>query len=141
MAVRITRTGVGLAVAIFIGAVILLVGLIIAVQRGEQARREAASEIAQQQVEDESQPGVLVPSTDGGESGNPDGTATDESASDQSERDESSAGALPGTGQSTPEALPETGPADTIAALAIAALAFAVASYLNSRTQLRRSRL
>lgn len=141
MAVRMTRTGVGLGVAIFIGALILLVGLVIAVQRGEQARREAASEIAQQQLEDESQPGVLVPSTDGAESGNTDGTATDESANDQSDQDQSDAGALPGTGQSTPEALPETGPADTIAALAIAALAFAVASYLNSRVQLRRSRL
>jgi LPXTG-motif cell wall-anchored protein len=123
MAVRITRSGVGLTVGIIVLALVVLGGLYLVKERGEQARREDAIEVAQETLESESaEEGSLTPSIDGNNE------VTDEGdSSEQSQQ-------MPagGTDQS-PQELPATGPTDAASLLVLGALSFTVASYFSSR--------
>lgn len=144
MAVRITRSGVGLTIGIIILGLVVLGGLIIVKQRGEQARRDEAVKIAQQNLESQST-GVLSPGTDSSNStssgssndtntatsGTSGGTANSDSASTGSTNAGSSNVATNSTTQ-----LPQTGPSDFVPVLAIGALTFAAVSYVRSRRTL-----
>ena len=54
MAVRITRAGVALTVGIIVVTGLIIGGFFWAKQSGEQARRDAATKIAEQNLEDQS---------------------------------------------------------------------------------------
>jgi FtsZ-interacting cell division protein ZipA len=127
MAVRISRTWVGLIIGIIIVALLVLVGLSFAKQRGEQARRDEAVKIAQQNLESQSQGGAL----NEGDSGDKKG-------------EEKPAG---NNGNKAPEKtptaseLPQTGPVDGLLSLVAAAmLAFSATRYVASRRALLQSR-
>ena len=153
MAVRITRSGVGLTVGIIVLALVVLGGLYLAKERGEQARRADAIEIAQQNLDAQSGTGAITPSIDGEveESGTPSEESEAESGSGEGSNGSSEESAGTGNenegaastdengvveGESTeqsPEELPQTGASETAAIIAIALLTFATASYLSSR--------
>lgn len=119
MAVRMTRAGVGLTVGIIVLALVVLGGLYLVKERGEQARREDAIEIAQGNLESESQNGsVEAPSIDG----------VGEGVTPESNDSENSGAA--------PNELPATGMSEIAPVLGIGLLAFSVASYLASRRAL-----
>lgn len=122
MAIRITRAGVGLTIGIIIVALVMLGGLYFAKQRGEQARRDEAVKIAQQNLESESQgTEALNEGDDAAEgSGQNNDTETGGSGSDVATTDE----------------LPQTGMDDVMPIVAIALLTFAGASYVSSRRAL-----
>lgn len=135
MAVRITRAGVGLTVGIVILALVVLGGLYIAKERGEQARRDDAIEVAQENLESESETGVLAPSPESDNEQSGDSEAASNTTTDDADD-------MPTTGAEVPpEELPQTGPAEQLTALiAIALLSFAAASYVTSRRALAAAR-
>ena len=116
MAIRVTRTGVVLAVGILIGAVILFGLLQIVRDRGEQARREEAIAIAEENLKTESEQGIAIevkdePSTEG--------AATESSPASGAEA------------VATNE-LPQTGP-EVGALVVVGFVTFALISYWRSR--------
>lgn len=142
MAVRITRAGVGLTAGIILLALVVLGGLYFAKERGEQARREEAIQIAQENLEQESeQGGAIVPSVDGeaeneNENENENqGTGSSNGGTSNNSGDEE----LPEGGQ-PPSELPATGPAETFSMVGLGLLVFAVVSYLASRRALLEAR-
>lgn len=141
MAIRITRSGLGLTVGIIVLALVVLGGLYLVKERGEQARREESLKVAQQNLEAQSQDGTTAPSTDGNteNSGTPAEESTDgqEAVGDNGEvsvQENSSSEAA--NGEAAPVELPQTGPNDAAALVAIGALTFAGASYIASRRAL-----
>lgn len=140
MAVRITRSGLGLTVGIIVLALVVLGGLYLVKERGEQARREEAIKVAQQNLESQSQEGAAAPSTDGSNENS--GTGTEESTGGQEAVGDSGEVAVQGggsteaSGENAPGELPQTGPNDAAALLAISVLTFAGASYIASRRAL-----
>ena len=112
---RITRAGVALVLGI-----ILLVGIVwgvlfVAKERGDQARRDEAIALAEQQLTDESNGEIAI--------------EVEEAATEQPKPEQESSTAGGGASE-----LPQTGPADTFVALfAIVALTVASASYVQSR--------
>jgi hypothetical protein len=133
MAVRITRAGVGLTVGIIILALVVLGGLYLVRERGEQARRDDAIEIAQENLESETEGGTLSPEIQEDEqAAEEEPTPSDQPSpneNDQPAQDETVATA-------SPEQLPATGPTDGMALLVIALLSFTVVSYAASRRAL-----
>jgi len=112
MAVQVTRTGVVLTVGIVIVGTLLVGGLLFVQQSGEQARRNEAMRIAQQQLENNANHEVTV----------------NNSSSD--------------TPQQSVDQLPQTGSAsvgDAFATIGIGFMTFALVSYLNSRRALLES--
>lgn len=128
MAVRTTRSGVALTVGIIIIGLLVVGGLYIVKQRGEQARREDAIEVAQQNLEQSSQEGALTPGNNSGESNSND-TQSQPQGGDQSEQ-------MPAGGNgsaATPSELPATGPTEMFSLLAVALLSFSAIAYAQSR--------
>lgn len=122
MAVRITRAGVGLTVGIIILALVVLGGLYLVRERGEQARRDDAIEIAQENIEsDNEEAGTLTPSIDGS------------AQTEQESASEDTASNAGSRAESAPGELPATGPNDIAALVSIGLLSFAIASYVSSR--------
>jgi len=127
MAIRtVTRAGVGLVVGIIILGLLVLGGLWLVRERGEQARRTEAINIAEQQLKEESNDGAALntgedsPAKPGDAATKPEGSTT-----------------IPQGGVSTaqPQAaseLPQTGP-ELVSFVAIGLLSFAVASFIRSR--------
>lgn len=108
---QITRAGM-LFIGVVIGLALLVAGgLYFAQQRGEQARRDEAVEIARQNLEEQSSQPVVIAE---------DQTAADEEAS--ADREES---------ETAPEALPETGP-ELAGLLGLFAIVFASLSFAAS---------
>lgn len=137
MAIRITRAGVALTVGIIVVTGLIIGGLFLAKNQGEQARRDDAIRIAEQNLEEQSSEGV---SLGGGES-NTETTQSEEStesAGEGSTSTESSSEAASGDVASTSaaEELPATGPADVTALLVIGLITFAGVSYFRSRRAL-----
>lgn len=133
MAVRITRTGVGLIIGIIVVAGIVLTGLVVAKQRGEQARRDEAVKIAQQNLESQSQNGAL----------NEGDTTTDKGNGKTSDNKDGATNNGDKKPEKTPNTseLPQTGPVDSVLSLvAVALLAFSVTSYVTSRHALLKVR-
>jgi len=125
MAVRVTRAGVGLIIGIVILGLIVLGGLYFVKERGEQARRDEAIKIAEQNLESQSENGALTP---------PD------SDTDKTDTTSTPAAEQPGSDVSTAMPageLPQTGSADFMPLIAVGLLSFATASYVASRRTLR----
>lgn len=130
---RVTRAGVGLAIGIIILAVLVFGSLWFVRERGEQARRTEAINIADQQLKAESNQGIAL---------NPDNTTANPNSSSESSspstNDSSSnaqsngSTAANGSSNSTATELPKTGATEN-AVIVIGLLAFASFSYLNSR--------
>ena len=163
MAVRITRAGVGLTVGIIVLALVVLGGLYLAKERGEQARRADAIEVAQRNLDAQSGTGTLTPSIDGDVEKS--GTPSEETKDKADKSTEGSNGSTEGTGganegvgsttdgasgstngssetttQQSPNELPQTGASETAAIIAIALLTFASISYWQSRKALFEAR-
>ena len=138
MAVRITRSGLGLTVGIIVLGLVVLGGLYLVKQRGEQARRADVNEVAQQTLESQSENGTTTPSIDGEteQSGTQsEETQTGENGANeqQSATSEETAVDEMATTGTTPEELPQTGPNEVSTLFVVALLAFATASYITSR--------
>lgn len=140
MAVQITRAGVGLTIGIIILGLMVLGGLYLAKERGEQARRDAAIQIASQNLEDQSnQTKTLTPEDEGGSSGIKSAEVTGGAAggaTDGVQGKEDSGG----TGSGAVTTLPQTGPeGSTVNLLAIGLLVLGVGYYYGSRRALKAS--
>ena len=135
MAVRITRAGVALTVGIILVTGLIISGLFWVKQTGEQARRDDAIAIAEQTLQQES-------ANDGALNEGQVETSTDESTTDTSTT-------IPGdspadTNESAPSSnegasvneLPVTGGEGISSVIAVLAITFSVAAYLQSRRQL-----
>lgn len=119
MAVRVTRAGVGLTIGIIILALVVLGGLYIVKQRGEQARRDEAITIAKENLETQSS----------------DKGALNEGTNNTNTADEGGASEMPASngGDVATSQLPQTGPGDFLAFVGVALLVFVGTSYLRSR--------
>lgn len=140
MAVRITRAGVGLTIGIIILGLVVLGGLYLVKQRGEQARRDQAIQVAQQNLESQSNDNGATAPTDTN-STNSGSSSTDNSSNSTSNNGASNSSNPSNSG--TPNSasqLPQTGPADQwVSLLAVAFLTFAISGYIVSKQQLRSS--
>lgn len=142
MAIRITRAGVALTVGIIVVTGLIIGGLFLVKNQGEQARRDEAIKIAEQNLEEQSENGVALnegeantettqgeESTQGAAEG---GTATNSEPGQTS-------GSSEVAGSSTVNELPATGPADAAAFAVLGLLTFAGVSYYRSRKLLLQS--
>jgi LPXTG-motif cell wall-anchored protein len=134
MAIRqVTRAGVGLAIGIIILVVLVFAGLWFVRERGEQARREEAINIANQQLQAESDQEVAIDTNESNsEQSKP--AATNGSAATSNGSDSSSEAAQPAT------ELPQTGTADGVLALSAGLVTFAALSLYRSRQVLQKVR-
>ena len=130
MAIRqVTRAGVGLVIGIILLAALVFGGLWLVRERGEQARREEAINIADQQLQAESDEGVALnpdaPKGSADESGN----ATSNSGSSNQANNSGNAS----SNSATPATeLPQTGP-EVGSIFVVGIITFVVFSYLRSR--------
>ena len=132
MAIRnVTRAGVGLVLGIIILAVLVYAGLWFVRERGEQARREEAISIADQQLQAESDGEVAIDVDDEAETQAPTAPESEQSTT------------IPQTGTSTEQSssaaeLPQTGPAEQFMSIIVLALvAFSVTTYVVSKKRLQ----
>jgi len=133
MAIRtVTRAGVGLVVGIIILGLLVLGGLYLVRERGEQARRAEAINIADQQLQAESDSDIAI-STDGDAEETP---AAEEQPATTGQTDTSDDSPVSAAPPATPPAaaaeLPQTGP-DAISIVGLGLLSFAVVSFIHSR--------
>jgi len=132
MAIRtVTRAGVGLVVGIIILGLLVLGGLYLVRERGEQARRAEAINVADQQLQAESDKDIAI-STDGDD----DKTPVKEEPATAGQNDTSDDSPVSPASPSTPPAaaaeLPQTGP-DAFSFVGLGLLSFAVVSFIHSR--------
>lgn len=114
---RITRAGVVFVVGILVLAGLVFGGIWFVNERGEQARRDEAIKIAEQQLEEQSE------------------VATETNSGTVSADEEQENGATPSTGSEENVELPETG-AEIMQILAVTMLTLSVAYYVSSRRAL-----
>lgn len=137
MAIRITQAGVALTVGIIIITGLIVGGFFWVKNTGEQARREDAIKIAEQNLRDQSDTNVAL--NDGEASENSNNTASDEGATKADNKTSENAGTTETNSDTSSQAvteLPQTGPADQLATiLSAGVLTFAVVSYVSSRQQ------
>lgn len=138
MAVRITRAGVGLTVGIIVLALVVLGGLYLAKERGEQARRADAIEVAQQNLDAQSGTDTITPSVDGNteESGTKNEESTESTTNSEASTNQEGTATEESTTEQSPNELPQTGASETAAIIAVALLTFASVSYIASRRAL-----
>lgn len=127
MAIYVTRTGVALTVGIIILTGLLTGGLLWVKHEGEQARRQEAIKIAEQQLNEQSNGEVALNEGDD--------KPSEQEDSEKNADAEQNTGSGTGTGTGTGAGeLPQTGPAESLVSiLAIALLAFVGTSYARSR--------
>lgn len=144
MAIRITRAGVALTVGIILVAGLIIGGLFLVKNQGEQARRDDAINIAEQNLEEQSNEGVALNEGDG-DTESTQGEDATQNANEEATSPESTAqsGANSGAvaGDATVNELPATGPTDVAAFAVLALLTFAGVSYYRSRQALLNSGL
>ncbi len=149
MAIRITRAGVGLTVGIIVLTAVVLGGLYLIQQRGEQARRDEAIKIAEQNLESQSNGEVALnegessanenESENGTGNGAENGEAatTNEAASTNTESSTSASETGATSNGNVPTAgtqLPQTGPAESLmAAVLLGVGTFTALSFVRSR--------
>ena len=147
MAVRITRAGVWLTVGIIGLGLLVLGGLYIASQRGEQARRDEAIAIAENNLSEQSknETPVLGGDTDtssngatSGETGTSTGPGSTEAGSSTANNSGSTSGSNTATStDKTISELPQTGPTDSLTVFAIIGIVtYFAASFISSRKSL-----
>ena len=128
MAIRqVTRAGVGLVVGIIILGLLVLGGLWLVRDRGEQARRQDAIAIADQQLKKESDQGVALNTDDNKKSS----TEQDPAVQKPATTDQANGSTATNQPSSAAE-LPKTGPGST-SIVVIGVLSFAVMSFIRSR--------
>ena len=128
MAIRtVTRASVGLVVGIILIALLVLGGLLLVRERGQQARREEAITIADQQLKEESKQGVALDTNE-----SDDTTATESAPAPEPS---SSTNATPAPAAASE--LPQTGPS-AVSLVAVGLLTFAAASFVRSRAIVQR---
>jgi FtsZ-interacting cell division protein ZipA len=130
MAIRqVTRAGVGLVVGIIILGALVLGGMWLVRERGEQARREEAITIADQQLRAESDQDIAIAPP---EDKNNDAPAKPEESTTTGQTESSNDSPVTATPPAAATELPQTGPG-AISIVGIGLLSFAVASFLHSR--------
>lgn len=127
MAVRMTRAGVALTVGIIVLTGLIIGGLFWAKNTGEQARREEAIAIAEQNLEEESDEEIVL--NEGNASEEQNGQSSGEVA--QEATPDVAPETTPET--STVSELPQTGPSNGAAIVSIGLLTFLGVSYYQSR--------
>jgi hypothetical protein len=125
----LTRAGIGLVIGIIILALVVFGGIRLVRERGEQARRDEAIAIADQQIEQQDDQDIAIGS---GNStlNNPDQAAPSQST-DQAPASSNGAASTPAPASDANE-LPQTGP-ELMPIVAFALLSFATVSYIQSR--------
>ena len=132
MAIRtVTRAGVGLVVGIIILGVLVLGGLWLVRERGEQARREEAITIADQQLMEESNQGIALDTNKDADKD----TAGEAAKPEESTQNDQPGNTTTNTQSGTATELPQTGP-EAVPFVAIGLLSFAVMSFMRSRKHL-----
>jgi len=137
MAVHVTRAGVALTVGIIVVTGLIIGGLFWAKERGEQARRDDAIQVAEQNLEEQSNEDVAL---NEGETNNEEenqGTeapAQSGNESTQSGTSNSGSPAMPAGGTTTE--LPQTGPGDAVSFIGAGLVTFAAIAYYRSRRAL-----
>ena len=128
MAIRqVTRAGVGLVVGIIILGALVLGGLYLVRERGEQARREEAINIADQQLQAESDEDIAISTDDESEA-----PAKEEESATTGQTDTKEDSPVSATPPAATSELPQTGP-DAISFVGLGLLSFAVVSFIHSR--------
>ena len=131
MAIHVTRAGVALTVGIILVIGLIIGGLFWAKNQGEQARRDDAINIAEENLEEQS--GEDVALNDGDEATNEENNgAPTESTTNNGAANSPASVPTAGTTE-----LPQTGPSDAIAVLGLLLLAFSATSYVISVRTLR----
>lgn len=116
---RITRTGIIFVVGLVILAGLVFAGVYWVSQRGEQARREEAIKVAEQNLEQQSEPIAQEETTE---------------ETTESETNNQPVAVEEGAGQGAQEqSLPETGGVELMALMGVTALALAAGYYVQSR--------
>jgi len=129
MAIRqVTRAGVGLVVGIIILGALVLGGMWLVRERGEQARREEAITIADQQLQAESDQDIAIAPEDTSN----DAPAKPEGSTTTGQTENSNDSPVTATPPAAATELPQTGPG-AISIVGIGLLSFAVASFVHSR--------
>lgn len=148
MAIRITRAGVALTVGIIVVTGLIIGGLFLVKNQGEQARRDEAIKVAERNLEGQSNEGVALNEGEGtneqtqGEESTQGGTEVAPSTETETATgSEQTSGSSEVAGQATVNELPTTGPADVAAFMALGLLTFAAVSYYRSRQVLLKSGL
>jgi len=144
MAIRITQAGVALTVGIIIVTALIIGGFFYVRNAGEQARREEAIKIAEQNLEDQSDEGVALNDDSKNNSENSSDKPTDSNSGDTtnnqdtSNQDTSSSSSTNNSSADQPAGeLPQTGPADSLTSVVVLSLlSFSAASYVNSRRRM-----
>jgi len=144
MAIRITQAGVALTVGIIIVTALIIGGFFYVRNAGEQARREEAIKIAEQNLQDQSNEGVALNddsknnsenSSDKPANSNSSDTTNNQATSNEGANSSNSTNNS-SSSQSASE-LPQTGPADSLPAVVVLSLlSFSVVSYVNSRRRM-----
>jgi FtsZ-interacting cell division protein ZipA len=124
---RPTRAGIVLVVGIIVLAALVLGGLYLVRERGEQARRDEAIQVAEGQLNEEANDVAL---NDPEETNTPEETATPS--------EQTNGGTTQNNPAPTATELPQTGPSDIFAGLIVALLTFSVTSYVMSRTAVQK---
>lgn len=154
MAMHITRAGVALTVGIIIVTGLIIGGFFWARHSSEQARRDEAIKIAQQNLENASKEQTALNSGEGQPNGNasngtnsensdankPVAPNQDQSTANSNNGAHSAADSAPSSGSQEVTQLPATGAGDSItAAVAVGLLTFTGLAYLQSRRKLLES--
>lgn len=138
MAIRITQAGMALTVGIIIVTGLIIGGFFIVKNSGEQARRDEAIKIAEQNREQEAGSDVALNANDPAENNGSvnEDTPADTSNSEASEDSSAAKQAEERAAEQAASELPQTGPADHVSNMVVfSVLAFSVASYVSSRRQ------
>lgn len=144
MAVRITQAGVALTVGIIIVTGLIIGGFFWVKTAGEQARRDDAIKIAEQNLEKQSDKDIALNDGEASDKDANESTKDEATSSENGTKTENTAGEdaadenTVNQGENAAEQpateLPRTGPADQLMALLVTGLlTFSVASYLSSR--------
>ncbi|MFZ1250798.1 MAG: LPXTG cell wall anchor domain-containing protein [Candidatus Microsaccharimonas sp.] len=134
MAVRITRAGVALTVGIILAAVLVIAGLLWVKNAGEQARREEAVKIAEQNLRDQANTETALNDESTNEQENSSQNQSEATPNDTTENSGSVA-TNPQSADSTAE-LPQTGPSGIAAIFGTGLLTFFGVAYYRSRRSL-----
>lgn len=135
MAIHVTRAGVALTVGIILVTGLIIGGLFWAKNQGEQARRDEAITIAEENLEEQSGEEVALNEAEkkqneenqGASSGNTTGNTTTDTESTNNPA------TVPSTGV---EELPQTGPADALSFIGLGLVVFSAVVYYRSRRSL-----
>lgn len=141
MATRtITRAGVGLVVGIILLAALVIGILFFVRERGEQARRTDAINIADQQLKEDSDKGIAAnPESDNSSTKSDEQAPTVQTPAQPAPQSSSQTTpqTTPSTSTPNPSELPKTGPVDQLGEVAVLSmLTFSVVSYVVSRKRI-----